>query len=184
MTNNETQISTNSSFLRKTMKVAMWFLFIVILLLVILLIGFNIYLGSNKTKILDNLKFINNGVVTFNEGSISVFKNFPSATVSLNDVFIRDSSNLENPIIKVDQLNAALTISELLNKEVELNGVELKQGTLNLHTDKNGVNNLAKLFAPKKKNVTNQSQKFKFLTDVLNVSLQDFKIISIDESGI
>ncbi len=176
---------SNHSFLRKTIKGMIWFLLIVTVLFIISLFCLNSYLASNKTKVLDKLSFLKNGVINFDEATISVFKNFPSTTLSLNNVVVKDSlsKNGAAPMLQVDELNAALTIVELLKKKVEINAVELKRGTINLLVDKNGKNNITDLFNTTRSNSTSNSRNSKILLEALDLSLIDMKIAAKDQQN-
>ena len=174
MSENQKSNQKHHSFLRKSMKALMWFLLVVIVLLFILLFCLNAYLASNKTKVLDNLKFLNNGVITFEEANISVFRNFPSATLSLKNVIVKDSSQQQNTaILLVNELKAALTIQKLFKKQVEVNSLALHEGTLNISTDKNGQFNIEKLLASKSINTTTQSRD-------PDIKLVDFDLLLSD----
>ncbi len=154
------------------------FFLITILLLILAVFALDFYLQSNKAKIFEQLTFLNNGSISFEEAEISVYKNFPSATISLHNVMVKDSLFPQHqiPFLKVGEFRAALSLKRLWEQEVELKSIELHDGQLNFHTDSSGYN-LLKSLIPKPSNTTTPSIKndlakdFKLRSDQLNVSL-------------
>ncbi len=148
-----------------------------ILLLVIAAFAFDHYLQSNKTKIFEQLAFLNHGSISFEETEISIYKNFPFATISLHNLIIKDSLFPQHqiPFLQAGELRAALSLAKLWEEEVELKSIELHDGQINFHTDSSGYNLLKALLPkpshnfPAKKN--NLLKDFKLRTDKLDVSL-------------
>jgi len=113
----------------------------------------NNYLASNKTKILDDLAFLHEGSISFEEASLSIYEHFPNATLTLNKVLLKDSlsDQRELPFLKVKKVHTLLTINDLWNRKLSLNTLILEDGQLNLITDKLGYNNLKHLLLNKQK---------------------------------
>lgn len=153
------------------------FLLIISLLLLLAVAALDNYLQSSKTKIFDQLAFLNQGSISFDEADISIYKNFPSATISLHNLMVKDSlfSKHQIPFLAVSELNAVLSLEKLWEEEVVLKSIELYDGQLNFHTDSTGYK-LIEALIPKPSNTVepiknNLFKDFKLHTDKLDVSL-------------
>lgn len=147
--------------LRKLLKVLGIFFIITVLLAVIAGFAFNSYLSSNKSKILDNLPFMKEGSITFEETSINVFKNFPSATITLNKVMVKDAQfeKHQKAPLQIEKLHALFSIQDLLKKEVQIKSVRLENGTINLLTDSEGYANFKNLIKKQDKTLSDKKTK-------------------------
>ncbi len=121
----------------------------------------NSYLESNKTKILDDLAFLYEGSISFDEASLSIYEHFPDATLTLNNVLLKDSLSDQRqlPFLKVKKVHTLLTINDLWNRKLSLNRLILEDGVLNLNTDKFGYNNLKHLLLNKRKKLAKPKKK-------------------------
>jgi len=115
----------------------------------------NDYLESNETKILADLAFLHEGTIAFDEASLSIYEHFPNATLTLNNVLLKDSLSDQRalPFLKVKKVHTLLTINDLWRRKFSLRTLILEDGELNLNTDKLGYNNLKHLFFNRKKQV-------------------------------
>jgi len=146
-----------------------WLLDFLLFLLVI--IGFsllvaNSYLASNKTKILDNLPFLDNGIITFEEASISIFNDFPAATLRIKNVQVKDSlfAAHQTPVLQADLLS-------LNTKTIELQQIHLQDGVVNLVTTEQGYNNLQSLRREKQTSKKETAPSFQVQATEVNVKL-------------
>jgi len=107
----------------------------------------NRYLASNKTKILDNLPFLNEGIISFDETVISLYKNFPKATITLNNVWIKDSlfEQHQQPLLQVAKLHAAFSLKDIWEQQIEVNSLQLETGRIHVLTNDNGYSNVKNL---------------------------------------
>ena len=143
---------------RKFLKFLGISLLIISLIMIIAVFVANNYLASNKTKILDQLPFLNEGIISFDETSISLYKNFPKATITLNNVWVKDSlfDQHQAPLLQVEKLHAAFSLKDIWDKKVEINSVQLENGRIHIFTHLNGYSNVKNLLkkqlsgAPKK----------------------------------
>ncbi len=152
---------------RKILKYSGIFLIILGLLLAVAMYLVNDYLESNKTKILDDLAFLHEGSISFDEASLSIYEHFPNATLTLNNVLLKDSLSDERqlPFLHVKKVHTLLTINDLWSRKLSLRTLILADGVLNLNTDKFGYNNLKHLLLNKQKNVK-KGKKPKFWKDI------------------
>jgi len=173
--------------LKKILKKIGIFLGILLLLLAgVVGIGvyrFEVYLASNKTKILDDLPFIHEGLISFEETSFSIFDNFPSATFTLQNVQIIDSTNIEkqSPFLKLEKVHALVSLKDWAQQHIDIKQVVLEKGVINVNTDFRGYSNFRNLFF--QKNKTERKEKSKGLlndirlnTSALDVTLEEVEV--------
>ena len=132
---------------RKILKFSGIFLFIIGLIMVIAVFMANNYLASNKTKILKNLPFLNEGIISFDETAISLYKNFPKATITLNNVWVKDSlfKHHQRPLLQMKKLHAAFSLKDIWDKKIEVNSIQLEAGRIYILTQENGYSNVKNL---------------------------------------
>ena len=164
------------SVIRRFVRLLFKILLAIILLLFLSLLGINIYLQSNKTKIFDNLPFLNHGSVSFGAANISVFQDFPLATISLKNITLQDSLIIQHqqPFLKIGNLRAAADLQKILDYQIEIHSIGLEDGAINMFTDSSEYNNFKSLFLGKKDLPKNQwINRFQVLTDNLGVSFKN-----------
>src|ERR1043165_6095645 len=77
-----------------------------------------------------------NGPITF-----SFFSNFPSATISFNDVAIKETLPEKNDFLSCKKISLLFNIWNLLSKNYVIEKVAAENGTINIRTDSTGKNN-------------------------------------------
>lgn len=138
-------INDNLNFLKlkKALKILGIIFLVFITLLIALPIAFNSQVNDMvKRFINDNL----NAKVEFNDIDLSLLKNFPHASVSVNDLVI---TNLEpfkdQTLAKVNSISFSMPIKELFKNSNEdpivVNSIHVNEALLILKTDKLGNNN-------------------------------------------
>ncbi len=132
---------------RKLLKFLGISLLLIGLITSILVFAANRYLASNKTKILDQLPFLNEGTISFDETSISLYKNFPEATITLKNVWVKDSlfDQHQHPLLQVEKLHTAFSIVDIWHKKIAINQVQLENGVIHILTQQNGYSNVKNL---------------------------------------
>ncbi len=170
------QNSPKPSLGKKIAKLLLVLLSLCVLMLIVAIIGLNVYLNSNQTKLFEQLSFLNKGSVSFESASFSVFRDFPSATLNLNSVIVYDSlfEQHEIPLIKVDQLKAAISLKELLSNSIEVQSITLKDGSIDCFKDLNGYQNLLSIIHAKEAN--KKEEKLKINTDEIDLHLYGIDI--------
>ena len=171
-----------SSFLRKGLKVLMWFLLVVIVLLVIFYISLNAYLNSSEKKVLDNLGFLKGAQLSFEKVEWSVFKNFPDATLSLKIIELTEPADSSKIMLTGEELDLGLSIGEILKKQIVVNSIDLQSGNIDLTIDKNGTSNFLDLINSKAKNTTHNSRDWKVSMNDLKIGLNNSIIYLNDQS--
>lgn len=168
---------------RKLLKFSGISLFIIGLIMTIAIFAGNRYLASNKTKILDQLSFLNEGVISFDETSISLYKNFPKATITLHNVWVKDSlfDQHQQALLQVEKLHAAFSIIDIWEKKIEINGIQLENGVINMLTQQNNYSNVKNLLK-KQLNPTLKKEKetswksVDLKTKALDLSLSNIQV--------
>lgn len=145
------QVKKNSA-IRRVVKFLSRLLLFIAFALALFLIGINFYLHSNQSKIFNNLPFLNHGYVTFKKADIRIFKDFPLATITLNDFELHDSlfTTHHIPLLDVEKITATTSLIDILDGVVELQTIRLEDGNISIFSDSTGFNNLTSLFPEKK----------------------------------
>ncbi|MBC7438710.1 MAG: AsmA family protein, partial [Flavobacterium sp.] len=83
--------------------------------------------------------------VSFADADLSLFKNFPNANVSLNKLVIINKAPFEgDTLVYFGELNLKMSIKELFkgkNESINIDGIDSKDGLINIIFDKNGIGN-------------------------------------------
>ncbi len=172
----KTKRSKKLPIVRRLFKVLIKTFLSILLLVILFFIGINIYLQSNKAKIFDDLPFLNQGTISFEATNISLFKDFPLATLSIKNITLHDSLFEQHkiPFLKIGTLTAGVSLEKLMDQQVETHSIGLKDGDIRIFTDSTDYCNLKSLFE-----VNNQRQKepkennIKVITNDLEVSLSN-----------
>ena len=98
-----------------------------------------------KAKITQAINEKVDAKVSFEDADLSLFKNFPNANVSLNKLVIINKAPFEgDTLVSFGELNLKMSIKELFkgeNESININGIDSKDGLINIIFDKNGVGN-------------------------------------------
>ncbi len=153
-----------ASALRRLLRALGVTLLAVVLLLVLALVGLNLYLKSDKVKEFSHLPFLNGGSVSFQSVDIHIFRDFPSASISIENLSVRDAEFDEHgtPILQAKELRLVASLAAWRSRTVEVQSVDVKDGSLALFTDENGYSNLKSLLAREKED--EEAIKSKYLT--------------------
>lgn len=149
----------------------------------LLILAGNIYLQSNRTKILSELEQLNKGTISFDKMDLTWFHDFPDATLSLTNLVVHDSLFQEHqiPLIKAGEINAALSLEELRDKTISIKSIELQDGEFRIFKNIDGYNNLLSLIPNRERIDSSQSGNIKIKTQGLGVSIHDFDFHFIDK---
>ncbi len=144
-------------------------------------IAANWYLASNKTKILDNLSFLNEGIISFDETTISLYKNFPEATITLNNVWVKDSlfDQHQQALLQVEKLHAAFSILDIWERKAEIDLIQLENGVINILTQQDNYSNIKNLLKKQLSPSAKKETSTKFIdlkTKALGLSLSNMAV--------
>ncbi len=106
-------------------KKLVWALLILILSFALLLIAFNLYLGSQTQKVYERIEALNDGSLSFRSCSISLFRDFPKATLHLKDVMLSDSTfSPDRPnFLEAGDLEVALSLLQWKRGIIEISAL-------------------------------------------------------------
>jgi hypothetical protein len=108
-----------------------------------------------KAKIAQSINEKVDAKVSFADADLSLFKNFPSASVSLNKLVIINKAPFEgDTLISLGELNLKMSIKELFkgkDEAIDIAGIESKNGLINIIFNENGVGNYDIALKDKKK---------------------------------
>ena len=119
---------------------------IVLLLLVISAFAIPYFFKDQiKARILTAINEKVDAKVAFADADLSLFRNFPNASVSIDKLSIINKAPFEgDTLVSFGELNLKMSIKELFNGENEpmnIDGISSKNGLINIIIDKNGLGN-------------------------------------------
>ena len=126
-----------------------------------------------------------NAKVTFDQADLSLFKNFPNATVTLDKLLIINKAPFEgDTLISLGELNLKMSIKELFkakDEAMDIQGLTSKNGFINIIFNKDGIGNYD--IALKDKNEKDDSKSKPLNLKIQNYSVANFKFQYFDESS-
>ncbi|QVY66996.1 AsmA family protein [Polaribacter sp. Q13] len=125
-----------------------------------------------------------NATVTFKDADLSLFKNFPSLSLTVNDLAVANKAPfVGDTLFKAKELSLALNITELFKKSNEtlaIKSITSKEGDINIIFDKNGNGNFD--IAIPSKEITTASSDSSFSLNIDSYELQDINFNYLDRS--
>lgn len=119
-----------------------------IILLFLVIAGFTIpyfFKDQIKAKILTAINEKVDAKVAFADADLSLFKNFPNASVTIDKLSIINKAPFEgDTLVAFDELNLKMSIKELFNGDDEpmnIDGISSKNGLINIIFNKDGIGN-------------------------------------------
>lgn len=171
----------SENFKRMIRKIVKYLVvFVLVLLLIYTLFG--VYLDTKHDKILaevnqftkENFK----GDIVIGDLNLLMFQSFPSLTIELQDVTVKDSlwAVHKKTLIESEYLYAKIYPWKILFGNLEINKVTLKNATLDVHTEENGYSNFSALA---KRKVIKKEKKDPILDlQVTNIELKEVTVIA------
>jgi hypothetical protein len=175
--------STKNSFVmvKKILKI------IGILVLILLISAFAIpyfFKDQIKAKIQTVINEKVDAKVAFADADLSLFKNFPNASVTIEKLFIINKAPFEGDTLAAfEELNLKMSIKELLkddNETMNIDGISSKNGLINIIFNKDGIGN----YDIALKNKDKEQGKSKPLSlKIKEYSVENFKFKYYDEKS-
>jgi uncharacterized protein involved in outer membrane biogenesis len=98
-----------------------------------------------KAKITDAINQKVDAKVSFADANLSLFKNFPHANVTLDQLLIINKAPFEgDTLISLEELNLKMSVKELFkgkNEVIDIQGISSKNGLINILFNKGGLGN-------------------------------------------
>lgn len=135
-----------------------------ILLIVVILIGFTLYITYNKTKVLklvnDQLAKSVDGTLTIGDMSPRFFKGFPDVSLTLKNVLIRDKNFAQHKhtLLDAKDFNVSVNTAALFRGTIDINHIDISDAAIDLFTDSTGYSNTAVFKKDHKKVKDNPSE--------------------------
>ena len=139
-----------------------------------------------KAKIADAINESVDAKVSFADADLSLFKDFPNANVSIENLAIINKAPFEgDTLVSLGELNLQMSIKELFKgKEEALNieGISSENGLINIIFNKDGIGNFD--IALKDKTNTKEDEKSKPLSlKIQNYKIENFTFRYTDEGS-
>ena len=159
---------------------------IVLLLLVILAFAIPYFFKDQiKAKILTSINEKVDAKVAFADADLSLFRNFPNASVSIEKLSIINKAPFEgDTLVAFDELNLKMSIKELFkgdNETINIDGISSKNGLINIIFNKDGIGNYD--IALKDKNNIEDEKSKPLSLKIKDYSVENFKFKYYDEKS-
>ncbi|MFT6743273.1 MAG: hypothetical protein ACJAVF_004798, partial [Paraglaciecola sp.] len=135
-----------------------------------------------KAKITDAINQKVDAKVSFADANLSLFKNFPDANVTLDQLLIINKAPFEgDTLISLEELNLKMSIKELFkgkNESIDIQGISSKNGLISILFNKDGLGN----YDIALKDKTSADDKSSPLSlNIQNYKFENFKFKYFDE---
>jgi hypothetical protein len=159
---------------------------IVLLLLVILAFAIPYFFEDQiKSKILTSINEKLDAKVAFADADLSLFRNFPNASVSIEKLSIINKAPFEgDTLVAFDELYLKMSIKELFkgdNEPINIDGISSKNGLINIIFNKDGIGNYD--IALKDKNNIEDEKSKPLSLKIKDYSVENFKFKYYDEKS-
>ncbi|WP_026712400.1 AsmA family protein [Flavobacterium daejeonense] len=138
-----------------------------------------------KAKILDAINQKVDARVNFADADLSLFKNFPNATVSVEKLTIINKAPFEgDTLVALGELNLKMSVKELFkgdNEAMNIDGINSKDGLINIIFNKDGVGNYD--IALKDDKETDNSKSKPLALNIQQYKIENFQFRYFDEAS-
>ncbi|MBD0723991.1 hypothetical protein B6A10_02235 [Flavobacterium sp. L1I52] len=138
-----------------------------------------------KAKILDAINQKVDAKVSFADADLSLFKNFPNATVSVEKLTIINKAPFEgDTLVALGELNLKMSVKELFkgdNEAMNIDGINSKDGLINIIFNKDGVGNYD--IALKDDKETDDSKSKPLTLNIQQYKIENFQFRYFDEAS-
>lgn len=168
--------------MKKTLKITGIILAIIIVIMIIVPFAFQ---GKIKDLVKSEGNKMINGSFDFATLNISLFKNFPKASISLNDFWLKGSAEFENDtLIQAKELTGVIDLFSLFGDEFDISKIEIKDTQLKAIILPDGKVNWDIMKATEeaeKEEATEESSSFSI--QLQQLSLKNIDVIFDDQAG-
>jgi hypothetical protein len=160
---------------------------IVLLLLTISLFAIPYFFKDQiKAKITEAINEKVDAKVSFADADLSLFKNFPKATVTLDQLLIINKAPFEgDTLVSLGELNLKMSIKELFKgkeEAMEIEGITSKNGFINIIFNKDGIGNFD-IALKDNKPKEDDSKSDPMLLKIQKYQIENFKFQYFDEGS-
>ncbi|MCL9804809.1 AsmA family protein [Flavobacterium amniphilum] len=137
-----------------------------------------------KAKIQQSINDNLNAKVSFADADLSLFRNFPDASVSIEKLLVINKAPFEgDTLVAFDELNLQMSVTELFKGEKDpmtLEAISVENGLANILFNKDGVGNFDIAIKDDKKEDTKEESK-PFSMNIQNYEVENFRFKYYDE---
>ena len=138
-----------------------------------------------KAKITEAINEKVDAKVSFADADLSLFKNFPKATVTLDKLLIINKAPFEgDTLVSLGELNLNMSIKELFKNKgeaMQIEGITSKNGFINIIINKDGIGNFDIALKDNKPKENGKSDPM--LLKIQKYQVENFKFQYFDESS-
>jgi len=138
-----------------------------------------------KAKITEAINKKVDAKISFSDADLSLFKNFPKATVTLDKLLIINKAPFEgDTLVSLGELNLNMSVKELFKGEGEpmaIEGITSKNGFINIIFNKDGVGNFD--IALKENNPKEEEKSKPMSFKIQKYQVENFKFKYFDEAS-
>ena len=161
---------------------------IVLLLLVVAAFAIPYFFKDQiKAKILTSINENVDAKVAFADADLSLFKNFPNASVTIDKLSIINKAPFEgDTLVSFEELNLKMSIKELFkgeNEPMNIDGISSKNGLINIIIDKNGVGNFDIALKNKKDDEKDKEESKPLALKIQEYEIENFRFQFYDEKS-
>ena len=139
-----------------------------------------------KAKIVEAINESVDAKVSFTDADLSLFKNFPNATVGIEKLVIINKAPFEgDTLVSLGELNLKMSIKELFKGKEEplsIQGVSSTNGLVNIIFNKDGVGNFDIALKDKKEDKKDEASK-PLALKIQNYKIENFTFRYIDQGS-
>lgn len=159
---------------------------VIVVLLVMALFAIPYFFKDEiKAKIAEAINEKVDARVSFADADLSLFKNFPNATVTLDKLLIINKAPFEgDTLVSLGELNLKMSIKELFKgkeESMQIQGISSKNGFINIIFNKDGLGNFDIALKDKKSEVDSKSKPLTL--KIKDYTIENFKFQYFDESS-
>lgn len=158
----------------KLKKVLKWSGITLAILVIILAVTPYLFKDKIQSMIANTINDSVNATVTFDNVGLSLFSNFPKASLTIDKIAVRNHVPFKgDTLFYADKINLKMSIGEIFkdaSETLDINSVSVINSNLNIHTNKDGVGNFD--IAKKTNAVTTEATN----SNSISLSIQDYNI--------
>lgn len=158
----------------KLKKVFKWSAIILAILVTILAVTPYLFKDKIQSMIANTINDSVNATVTFDNVGISLFRNFPKASLTIDKIVVKNHTPFKgDTLFYADQVNLKMSIGEIFkdaSETLDINSFSIINSNLNIHTNKDGIGNFD--IAKKTDVVTTEVTN----SNTISLSIQDYNI--------
>jgi hypothetical protein len=138
-----------------------------------------------KAKIIEAINEKVDAKISFTDADLSLFKNFPKATVTLDQLLIINKAPFEgDTLVSLGELNLNMSIKELFKDKgeaMQIEGITSKNGFINIIFNKDGIGNFDIALKDNKSKEEGKSEPM--LLKIQKYQVENFKFQYFDEGS-